>query len=79
MLKTIFIALAILSLSLHANETTEESITKEPIEIMGKCDAVYDNCAIKCSESDTNCFAACEVTYDECLQTELIENKDKLD
>ncbi len=78
MLKTIFIALAILSLSLQANET-EESIIKEPIELMGKCDAIYDNCAANCSESDSNCFSACEVSYDECLQTELIEDKDKLD
>ncbi|MFA9372713.1 hypothetical protein [Poseidonibacter sp.] len=72
MLKKIMITLVILSCALFANEYKEE---------INACDAVYDECSLKCESNEaTNnetCFAKCEMLYDKCqIDKELKEQEE---
>ena len=82
MSKYLLIATAIFTLSLYANEANIEAETSNgstTIELMNKCDKVYDDCAVQCENSkdvdNDKCYAQCEAKYDLCLQDDLIQNQ----
>ena len=81
MSKYLYIAMAIFTLSLYANEANIEAETANgatTIELMNKCDKVYDDCAVQCENSkdvdNDKCYAQCEAKYDLCLQAESVSN-----
>lgn len=80
MFKHLFIAFAISTLSLYANEIENKDTNLTTIEQFEKCDKIYENCSILCENSndpeDMKCYANCEAKYDICLQDELVEIKE---
>ncbi|RXJ98110.1 hypothetical protein CRU98_11375 [Arcobacter sp. CECT 8986] len=60
---------------------TNDTEQVEEIPAISLCDKVYDDCALKCEDSDdkdnAKCYANCEKLYEKCLEENTTEQTEE--